>query len=211
MEKTQVYLKNVVIHYSLFVIHLSIRGFMTSTILPIHVTAAISTYLWFVLCVVQNVRLRLGYGKSPEYAVAFCEAGIGFALITMGTGAYWAQEAWGSAWVWEPRLTGMFLMTLFFVSWRLAVAILGDEAVSNKKLTATLIVLGLPSMAFTHLAAKIAGGIHPADMSHLSTQERVLWPFLCAGAVDLILGAIWVFFRTRNKKGERISEAQPEK
>lgn len=186
---------------------------MEITILHFHVTAAILTYLLFILCVVINVMVCMGRRIRRDYSVIFCDAGILFALETMGTGAVRAREAWGQAWVWEPRLTGMFLMTLFFVSWRLAIGILGKEAVSNRRLTSSLIVLGLPAMAFTHLAAKLLGGIHPQDMSHLSSTERSAWLFIVVGVIQAILGLIFVVYRIwRQKKiGECIEPSRTAK
>ena len=180
---------------------------MDNTLLPIHVTAAMATYLWFIACVVQNVRVCLGRKANPRVAVAACEAGLFAAAVTMATGSYWAYHAWGTAWVWEPRLTGMFLMTLFFVSWRIAVAVLGAEAVSNRRMTASLIVLGLPSMAFTHLAARLMGGLHPSGMSHVERGPELWVGFAVAGIVEIAAGLAWIWWRT--KKGGRIPEAEP--
>ena len=138
---------------------------LDAPVLPFHVTAACGCYLFFIACVVINIGVQLGRKWPQGVAVSCCEAGIVLAFGTMLTGAWWGYRAWGSAWVWEPRITGMFLMTLFFVSWRLAVAILGEEALINKKLTASLIIMGLPAIFFTHMAVRLFGGIHPSEIA----------------------------------------------
>lgn len=142
----------------------------------------------------------MGKNIRSILAKSACESGLCFALETLITGSIWAHEAWGSAWVWEPRLTGMLLTTLFFLSWRLVIAILGVEAISNRKMTASLIVMGLPSMAFTHMAARLFGGIHPKDMSHLADSDRLLLPFFVLGGIQILLGVGWIALRARRQQ-----------
>lgn len=102
---------------------------------------------------------------AAQHAIAFCDIGLLFAAATLATGMYWAYHAWGAAWIWEPRLTGMLLMTFFFLSWRLSCGILGPETTQNIRYTAPLLILGLPSMFFTHFAIRLMGGIHPSSVA----------------------------------------------
>lgn len=102
---------------------------------------------------------------AAQHAIAFCDIGLLFAAATLATGMYWAYHAWGAAWIWEPRLTGMLLMTFFFLSWRLSCCILGPETTQNIHYTAPLLILGLPSMFFTHFATRLMGGIHPSSVA----------------------------------------------
>ncbi len=144
--------------------------------------------LFFILCIAGCIGMAVSQRISAAFAVAGCEAGLLFAAMTIGSGAYWAKDAWGAAWVWEPRLSGMALMTFFFVSWRLAVAILGHQAAADKKLTSSLIVLGLPSMAFTHLAVRLFGGIHPEGIAHVQSAPYEPWQFAITALGFLMMG-----------------------
>lgn len=157
-------------------------------ILPFHVVAAASSYLFFILCVIFCVGVSAGKLKRSELAVAFCSGGLFCAAVTLLTGSYWGYHAWGAAWVWEPRLTGMFLTTVFFAAWRVACSILGLEAVRQPKLTASLVVLGLPAIAFTHFAVKLFGGIHPSSVKGSGTMQVPGWLFVVAAVVILGLG-----------------------
>ena len=151
-----------------------------------HVPAAIFCYVFFIACIAVNIGIRAGKNVSPAIAIALCETGLLFAGITILTGSIWGYHAWGAAWVWEPRLTGMFLMTLFFLSWRLACAIAGPQITSKGQFTATLIILGLPAMAFTHLAVRLFGGIHPETMP-TSAATTPIWQW---GLITLLYLAI---------------------
>ncbi len=170
-----------------------------ASFLAIHVSAAITCYLFFIACVISCLCIAHGRSINPLFATSFCEAGLFFAAETLATGAFWAFQAWGKPWVWEPRLTGMFLMTLFFVSWRIAVAILGNEAVANKKLTASLIILGLPAIFFTHAAVRLFGGIHPDKMpASISWQA---WMIILAALIHLGMGIAFAIVRYKKMAG----------
>ena len=163
-------------------------------VLPFHVISAVSSYLCFLVCVIVCIGVSMGKIRRPAGAVSACSAGIVAACMTLMTGAFWGYHAWGAAWVWEPRLTGMLLTTVFFVSWRLACAILGLEVVHQAKMTASLVVLGLPAIAFTHLAVRLFGGVHPASMQGTGGTPVPWWLFGLAAAVVIVLcgGAAWL-------------------
>ena len=171
-------------------------------ILAFHITAACGCYFFFITCVVLNIGIQMGRRWPYALAVSSCEAGIVFALGTMLTGAWWGYHAWGAAWVWEPRITGLFLTTLFFVSWRIAVAIMGEEAMDNKKMTASLIVLGIPAMAFTHLAVKLMGGIHPSQImpAHAVGMTALHVILAIIGQICIGVGIVWGRARSIQKK-----------
>ena len=129
-----------------------------------HVPAAIMTYLAFVVCVVMNILRALGRSVALSHPLCACDVGLVFAGITLVAGMIWGRHAWGTAWIWEPRLTGMLLMTLIFLSWRMTASHIAKHVVAERVATSSLILLGLPSMAFTHLATRLLGGIHPHAM-----------------------------------------------
>ncbi len=161
---------------------------ITSSILPYHVCAAMLCYAGFLACVICNIGICAGKRWPMDLSIVFCDVGLLFALATMGTGAWWGYHAWGSAWVWEPRITGMLLMTLIFLSWRISCRILGDNLAGNRKFTATLLVLGLPAMFFTHVAVRFFGGIHPAAIADSGGSHTLWYSFVLTGISELLIG-----------------------
>lgn len=146
-----------------------------------HIPAAILSYLAFVVCVVLNIGRASGRKWPLSHALRACDHGLFFALATLVTGMIWGVKSWGHAWIWEPRLTGMFLMTLIFVSWRLASRYIADHVKANGAATSALIVLGLPALAFTHLATRLFGGVHPSQMPKTGAESHVgALAFICA-------------------------------
>lgn len=86
--------------------------------------------------------------QSLDGAVRF-----GFAMLTVGLlfGAFWAREAWGDYWVWDPKETwslvtwlvfGLYLHLYYLSAWR------------GKRL-AVLVLLGFAAVAFTYLGMNL--------------------------------------------------------
>ncbi|MBQ9394090.1 MAG: cytochrome c biogenesis protein CcsA [Proteobacteria bacterium] len=177
-------------------------------ILPLHISVAIGSYFFFLMCIVSCLFIRKKHACS--IAIASSEVGIANAVLTLVSGSIWAHYAWGVYWVWEPRLTGMLLTTMFFISWRLAVGIMGETAVRNKKLTASLIILGIPGMFFTHVAVRFFGGIHPSGTHALNSAPVLWWAFVLMGvgvaavSAGMFLYRYAMLFRdeARKRKGE---------
>jgi len=55
--------------------------------------------------------------KVMDDLIATSSAEIGLFFITLAiiTGSLWARPAWGTFWVWEPRLTTAFILWLMYV------------------------------------------------------------------------------------------------
>ncbi len=51
-----------------------------------------------------------------------------------------------------------------------------------------LLVLGLPSMFFTHVAVRFFGGIHPESVSSSGSGHVMWYLFLLAGLLELLAG-----------------------
>ena len=161
-----------------------------------HVPAAILTSLAFVVCVVMNILRALNRPVTLFPPLCACDVGLVFAGITLVSGMLWGRHAWGTAWIWEPRLTGMLLMTLIFLSWRMTASHIAKHVVAERVATSSLILLGLPSMAFTHLATRLFGGIHPSGMPEASHPSALPGQaFLLTGLCYAFLALFIIFLR----------------
>lgn len=166
-------------------------------ILPYHICAALFSYICFIVCVVCSLAARICEKFSIRHAIAACDAGLLFAVETLLTGSFWAYRAWGTAFVLEPRLTGMLLMTLCFASWRIACAIIGTATPIYQKLTASLIIIGLPAMALTHFAVRLFGGIHPESIAQSGSPSPGIVPFVTIAAAHALFAASFALFHKK--------------
>ena len=68
--------------------------------------------------------------RDPAYdtkARIATEVTLIFVLLTMLTGDLWTRWAWGVWWVWEPRLTTYFILTLLVIGYFVLRASVDDD------------------------------------------------------------------------------------
>ena len=126
-----------IIIFSLFVIFLTLGLFESLLLSPedyiqsdavrimyVHVPAA-----WISLGIFSFIAfLSLGIFifKNKNFVIiakSFAPSGLVFNLIALVTGSIWGKPTWGTWWAWDPRITSMLVLFLFYIlyisSWRL--------------------------------------------------------------------------------------------
>jgi len=57
------------------------------------------------------------------FAKSLAPSGLVFNLIALVTGSIWGKPTWGTWWAWDPRITSMLLLFVFYllyiISWRI--------------------------------------------------------------------------------------------
>ncbi len=93
---------------------------------------------------------------------------LGFLFIVLGLiiGAFWAQEAWGDYWAWDPKENWALITVLLYSGY---FHLKGREILSQKQLS-WLLVLGFVAVIFTYLGMKY---LPTADQStHIYIEKR---------------------------------------
>ncbi len=91
--------------------------------------------------------------------VAYWSVLIGFPLLTLGValGAYWANNAWGRYWGWDPKETASFITWLVYAGYLHARGLRGWEG----KRAAYLLLAGYGAVLFTYFAVNfLISGLH---------------------------------------------------
>ena len=153
-----------IIVFSLFVIFLTL-GLLESLILSpedylqsdavrimyVHVPAA-----WISLGIFSFIAL-LSLGififKNKNFVIiakSFAPSGLVFNLIALVTGSIWGKPTWGTWWAWDPRITSMLVLFLFYIlyiaSWRLFE---NDKAAKISSLVAIMGFVNVPIIKFS--------------------------------------------------------------
>ena len=153
-----------IIVFSLFVIFLTL-GLLESLLLSpedyiqsdavrimyVHVPAA-----WISLGIFSFIAL-LSLGififKNKNFAIiakSFAPSGLVFNLIALVTGSIWGKPTWGTWWAWDPRITSMLVLFLFYIlyiaSWRLFE---NDKAAKISSLAAIAGFVNVPIIKFS--------------------------------------------------------------
>ena len=153
-----------IIVFSLFVIFLTLGLFESLLLSPedyiqsdavrimyVHVPAA-----WISLGIFSFIAL-LSLGififKNKNFVIiakSFAPSGLVFNLIALVTGSIWGKPTWGTWWAWDPRITSMLVLFLFYIhyisSWRLFE---NDKAAKISSLVAITGFVNVPIIKFS--------------------------------------------------------------
>lgn len=129
-------------------------------IMYVHVPAAwisLGAYSFIAILSLLTIvwRLRLAY------IIAYSAAPIGamFAFVTLVTGSIWGKPAWGTWWVWDARLTSMFILFLFYITY-IAVSNAGSNFLRAEKPASIIAILGIINVPIVKFSVELWSSIH---------------------------------------------------
>jgi heme exporter protein C len=83
-----------------------------------HVPVAEASFLVFGFAAYYAIRFLIGKDRTYDTRSRISmEVTLLFVLLTMATGILWTRAEWNVWWLWEPRLTTYFIMTLLVVAY----------------------------------------------------------------------------------------------
>jgi heme exporter protein C len=87
-------------------------------ILYVHAPSAwMSLFTYVVMALAAGIgliwRIKLAHGA----AAACAPVGASFTFLALATGSIWGKPMWGTWWVWDARLTSMFVLFLLYLGY----------------------------------------------------------------------------------------------
>ncbi len=120
-------------------------------------------------------------------------------LITLVTGAIWGKAAWGTWWVWDPRLTAVFIQFCLLLVCYMMREYAGDNSTVEQS-TALLTIIGLINIPIIKFAVNAWNSIHQnASVFRLDgarIHPNLLYPlflsFFAISCFYLLIGVLTV-------------------
>jgi heme exporter protein CcmC len=104
------------IHFSLRVAPLDLLQGGNSRILYVHVPAArMSIFLYLATAIYSFLFLLTKHPLVIRSSGTGTEIGAFFTLFTLVTGGFRGKPMWGTFWVWDARLTSVFILFLIYL------------------------------------------------------------------------------------------------
>lgn len=135
-------------------------------IMYVHVPAA-----WMSLAIYSLIALfSLGvfvWKNSFCYLtnIALAPIGAAFTFITLATGSIWGKPMWGAWWVWDARLTSMFVLFLLYISYIAIISAAGNNILKAQKPASALAILGFVNIPIVKFSVDIWYSLHqPASV-----------------------------------------------
>ncbi len=90
----------------------------TVRIMFVHVPASsLAMGIYIFMAVAHALGFVLRHPLADAAAKVAAPIGAVFTLISLSTGALWGKPMWGTWWVWDARLTSMFVLFLLYLGY----------------------------------------------------------------------------------------------
>jgi heme exporter protein C len=114
----------------------------TVRIMYIHVPAAWLSMMGYTIMSLSAIgTLVWRHPLADVSAKAAAPLGAAFTLIALVTGSMWGKPMWGTWWVWDARLTSVFILFLMYLS-LIALNRAMDDPSKAARVSAVLILVG---------------------------------------------------------------------
>jgi heme exporter protein C len=152
----------------------------TVRIMYIHVPAAWLSMMCYTIMTLSAIGTLVW--RHPLADVAHKTAaplGAAFTLIALITGSFWGKPMWGTWWVWDARLTSVFILFLMYLG-LIALNRAMDDPSKAAKVCAVLIIIGFVNIPIIKFSVEWWNTLHqPASVMRMggsAIDPEFLWP-----------------------------------
>ncbi len=158
----------------------------TVRIMFIHVPAAwMALFIYGVMAGAALGTLVWRHPLADAAQKAAAPLGAGFTLICLATGSLWGKPMWGTWWVWDARLTSVFVLFLIYLG-LIALWQTIEEFGLAARAAAILTLVGVINLPIIKFSVDWWNTLHqPASVFRLggpTIDASMLWPLLVMAA-----------------------------
>jgi heme exporter protein C len=165
----------------------------TVLIMFIHVPFAwLSMMCWGVMALAALGTLIWRHPLADVAAKAAAPIGACFTLLALITGSLWGKPMWGTYWVWDARLTSVFVLFIMYLG-VIALTRAIEDAGQAARASAILILVGAINLPIIKFSVNWWNTLHqPAAVFRMggpTIHPALLWPLMI-----MALGFTVLFF-----------------
>ena len=154
----------------------------TVRIMYVHVPAAwLSMMCYTVMALSALGTLVWRHPLADVAAKAAAPIGACFTLVALITGSLWGKPMWGTWWVWDARLTSVFVLFLMYLG-LIALHRAMDDPTRAAKVSAVLILVGFVNIPIIKFSVEWWNTLHqPASVIRMdgpAIDPEFLWPLI---------------------------------
>lgn len=157
-------------------------------IMYVHVPAsfiALGTFAFIGVASIFNIIFKIKF--LPLMTKSVAPIGLVFSLISIVTGSLWGKPTWGIWWVWDARLTSMFLLLIFYIAYIFSWKLIKDFKKANK-VSCYIGIVGLFNLPVIKYSVTWWNTLHQPSSITLSSAPTIHYSML----VPLVLMFIGV-------------------
>jgi len=157
----------------------------TVRIMFVHVPAAwMALFVYSVMALASAVAAIFRHPLADVAAKAAAPIGAAFCFLSLATGSLWGKPMWGAWWVWDARLTSMFVLFLLYIGY-MAIWQAIDEPHRAAMIARVVALVGFINIPIVKFSVDWWNSLHqPASVFRMggpSIAASMLWPLLVMG------------------------------
>lgn len=178
----------------------------TVRIMYVHVPfawLASAGYMSLAICSLLSLVWR--HPLADLAAVEIGPVGAVFTAICLASGSLWGKPTWGTWWVWDARLTSVFVLLLLYLG-HIALVRAFDDPTRGYRAGAILALVGVINLPIIKFSVDWWNTLHqPASIGFgkPTIAASMLWPLMFSAVGFTLIFAAIVIVRTRAAVMER--------
>jgi heme exporter protein C len=163
----------------------------TVRIMYVHVPAAWASLMIYTIMAIASA-VAIIFRHPLADAAAKCAAPLGavFCALALVTGSIWGKPMWGAWWVWDARLTSMFVLMLLYIGY-IAIWQAIEEPQRAAMIARIVALVGWINIPIIKFSVTWWNSLHqPASVMRMggpTIDRSMLWPLLVMGLAYTLL------------------------
>ena len=176
---------------------------ITVQIMFIHVPAAWLCMMCYTVMTISSIGTLVWRHPLADVASrAAAPLGAAFTIIALATGSLWGRPMWGAWWVWDARLTSVFVLLLMYLG-LMALTRAMDDPAKSAKTVAIITIVGWVNIPIIKFSVDWWNTLHqPASVVRLdgpTIHASLLYPLLVMAIAFTMLFFTLHFMAMRNE------------
>ena len=147
-------------------------------IMYVHVPTSILAILCFAFIGISSIlNLIFKIKIMPLIAKSLAPVGLIFSIISIFTGSLWGKPTWGIWWVWDARLTSMFILLLFYFAYILIWKFVKNFEKANK-ISSIIAIVGLFNLPIIKYSVDWWNTLHQPSSITLTSSPSIHYTML---------------------------------
>ena len=166
----------------------------TVRIMYVHVPAAWSAMMVYtIMAGASAVGFIFRHPLADAAAKTAAPYGAVFTFLALATGSIWGKPMWGTWWVWDARLTSMFVLFLLYLGY-IAIWQAVEEPNRAARIAGIVAMAGFVNIPIIKFSVDWWNSLHqPASVFRMdgpTIAPELLWPLLVMGLAYTFLFAV---------------------
>ncbi|MGF7160688.1 heme exporter protein C [Rhodoligotrophos appendicifer] len=163
----------------------------TVRIMYVHVPAAwMAMFVYSSMAASSVVAMIWRHPLADVAAKAAAPIGACFTFLALATGSLWGKPMWGAWWVWDARLTSVFVLFLLYLGY-MAIWQIIEQRQRAARIAQIVAVVGFVNIPIVKFSVDWWNSLHqPASVLKIggpAIDPSMLWPLLIMGLAYLFL------------------------